>query len=54
MCRNIDNQDLFLAEFGVLILCRCCGRQIDTYDVQPVVESGEDPRDYDWTCVDCE
>lgn len=46
--------DRFLAEFGVLILCRCCGCQIDPYDVQPVVESGNDPRDYDWTCERCE
>lgn len=45
--------DRFLAEFGVLILCRCCGCQIDSYDVQPVVERGEDPRDYDWTCFGC-
>lgn len=27
--------------------------RIDPYDVQPVVERGDDPRDYDWTCVGC-
>ena len=46
--------DRFLAELGVLIVCRSCGSQIDPCDVLPVVESGEDPRDYDWTCERCE
>jgi hypothetical protein len=46
--------DRFLAESGVLIVCCACGSQIDPYDVQPVVERGDDPGDYDWTCERCE
>jgi hypothetical protein len=44
--------DRFLAEQGVIIVCRCSS-QIDPYDVQPVVERGDDPRDFDWTCERC-
>ena len=46
--------DRFPAESGVLILYRCRGCQINSYNVQPVVERGEDSRDYDWTCDSCE
>lgn len=43
----------FMERFRLWVFCRC-GAQIDSYDVRPVVEAGEDPRDYEWTCEGCE
>jgi len=44
----------FLVARELWTYCRECKREIDPYDVRRLVESGGDPRDYDWTCEACE
>lgn len=50
---DAGNFDRFLAWVGVVIECTSCRRQIYPVDVLPVVERGEDPREYAWTCEGC-